>query len=284
MDGVTLGKSLGVDIGGSTIRVGLFDGDDLLKLISKPLDSSLEKDVLISFVLETIDELFNEEVYSIGIGVPDVDVKSGIIYSANNIPSWDEVPLKKLVEDKFGVEVFVNNDANCFVLAEKYSEKGKAIDYENVVGLITGTGFGAGIIINDKLYEGANGFSGEFCDLPYLEGRLEDYVSGNFFKMNETTGEEIYSLMNEKDSSAGVLLDRYAQHIANAIAMVVDILDPEMIVIGGGLSSLFEFYKDAMKVELKKLLRENVYENLKIEVSVVEDFGVVGANLLSLNL
>lgn len=279
-----MGKSLGVDIGGSTIRVGLFEGDELLKLISKPLNATGEKEELISFVLETISELFTDEVISIGIGAPDVDVRSGVIYSANNIPSWDEVPLKDLVAQRFGVEVFLNNDANCFVLSEKYSEKGKALDYENVVGLITGTGFGAGLIINGRLYVGANGFSGEFGDLPYLEGRIEDYVSGNFFTMNGTSGEDVYERALENHSNVMVLLERYAEHIANAIAMVVAVLDPEMIVIGGGLSKLFMFYKDSMKVELKKLLRENVYDNLKIEVSEVEDAGVIGANLLSLDL
>jgi glucokinase len=83
-----------------------------------------------------------------------VDVEKGIVYSVINIPSWHEVPLKQILEDRFGLPVFVNNDANCFAMGELYYGSGRG--YRHLVGLIVGTGLGAGIVVNGRLYSGAN--------------------------------------------------------------------------------------------------------------------------------
>src|SRR5690606_24955530 len=110
-----------------------------------------------------------------------VDVDKGIVYDVQNIPSWKEVPLKAIMEERYGVPVQVNNDANCFALGEKYFGQGR--DSKAFIGLTLGTGLGAGIILNDKLYAGPNCGAGEFGMVPYLDYHYEYYASGQFFTL-----------------------------------------------------------------------------------------------------
>ena len=128
--------------------------------------------------MSTIEEVFDSAVSGIGVGVPSiVDVEKGIVYDVQNIPSWKEVHLKQLLEERFQVPVFINNDANCFAIGEKHFGKGK--DHENMIGLIVGTGMAGGIIIKNQLYNGYNCGSGEFGMIPYLEHNYEYYSSAN---------------------------------------------------------------------------------------------------------
>jgi glucokinase len=112
-------------------------------------------------IFQLIDPLINKNIKAIGIGVPSVvDIENGIVYDVQNITSWKEVALKKLMEEEFQIPVLINNDANCFALGEKYFGKGQNL--HSMIGLTIGTGLGAGIIINDKLYAGVNCGDGEF--------------------------------------------------------------------------------------------------------------------------
>ena len=109
---------LGIDIGGTTINLGLVDGTQIVKSItvrSFPKDATKEQ--TIDYLADSIKQIITPEVTRIGIGVPTiVDVEKGIVYNATNIPSWDVVPLKEVLERRFGIPVSVNNDANCYAL------------------------------------------------------------------------------------------------------------------------------------------------------------------------
>ncbi|HXS56133.1 MAG TPA: ROK family protein, partial [Hanamia sp.] len=146
---------LGIDLGGTHVRAGVVSDAHLENIVSVCIPASGTVQEVLEVMYELIDPLINENITAVGIGVPSVvDIEKGIVYDVQNIPSWKEVHLKKLLEDRYHVPVSVNNDANCFALGEKYFGKGK--NALSMIGLTIGTGLGAGIIINNKLYAGVN--------------------------------------------------------------------------------------------------------------------------------
>jgi len=146
---------IGVDLGGTNVRAGRVENGTIVELKERTISALGMKREIIEEVSETIQAVLTPDAAGIGFGAPSVvDVAKGIVYSVINIPSWHEVPLKQILEDRFGLPVFVNNDANCFAMGELYYGSGRG--YRHLVGLIVGTGLGAGIIVNGRLYSGAN--------------------------------------------------------------------------------------------------------------------------------
>src|SRR5580698_10660323 len=118
-------KIIGIDLGATNIRGGLVNGSQLSGINSKRINSSGSVEDVMKDIYAIIDGLIDKDVSAIGIGVPSVvDVKQGIVYDVQYIPSWKEVHLKKIIEDRYQVPVMVNNDANCFAIGEFYFGKG----------------------------------------------------------------------------------------------------------------------------------------------------------------
>src|SRR5436309_1770633 len=173
-------KVIGIDLGATNIRGAIVQEQDLLNIITQRIHSNGSEEEVLNDVFAVADQLMNNDVKAIGIGVPSVvDVEEGIVYDVQYIPSWKEVHLKKFMEERYHIPVFVNNDANCFALGEYYFGKGQG--YHSMIGLTVGTGVGAGIIINKKLYAGRNCGAGEFGTVDYLDTIYEYYCSGSFF-------------------------------------------------------------------------------------------------------
>ena len=148
-------KVLGIDIGGTNIRMGLAENNATTQIESLKIKRDCSEAEIMADLNLLIGKFVNAKIEGIGIGVPSlVDPVKGIVYDATNIPAWKEVHLKEQLEAKWGIPVYVNNDANCFVMGEKYF--GKVKDYSNIVGLIIGTGLGSGLVLNNQLYDGAN--------------------------------------------------------------------------------------------------------------------------------
>lgn len=183
---------IGVDLGATNVRVARVDNREIAELKSEPIINSENPEDLINQIKRLIHLLINENITGIGIGVPSVvDVEHGIVYDVQNIPAWKAIPLKSILEEEFNVSVLINNDANCYVLGEKYF--GKAIGEDSIVGLILGTGFGAGLIMNGKLISGVNCGAGEVGMLPYRESIFEHYCSGQFFEIHKhKNGQEVF--------------------------------------------------------------------------------------------
>lgn len=228
-------------------------------------------------LIEVIRSVWDESVVAIGIGVPSVvDREKGIVYNVVNIPHWEEVHLKEILEACFSVPVYVDNDANCFALGERIFGEGKTVD--NFVGLTLGTGLGGGIIQNGKLLADANCGSGEFGMIPYQGQILEYFCSGSYF-MNVwgVDGKEMYTRAMRKDEQA---LEAYRQlgvHVAAAIKIVVLTVDPEMIVFGGSVTAAHELFEESMYEDLKDFAYPNSIKNLKIRFSKLENPGLFGA-------
>ncbi len=168
---------VGVDLGGTNVRAGLVDGGRLREVRAAPVRSRGSMEDVLEDLFGVLDAVMRPEVAGIGAGVPSViDLATGTVFDVQNIPSWKEVPLRDRLERRYGRPVTVNNDANAFAAGEKHF--GKARPYDHAVGLIVGTGLGAGIIANGRLYSGASCGAGEFGMLPYLDRDFEAYASG----------------------------------------------------------------------------------------------------------
>src|SRR5471030_39931 len=193
---------IGIDLGATNIRGAVVNGEKISAITSRRIHTKGTEEQVLDDVYSLIDALINDQVKTIGIGVPSVvDVKRGIVYDVVHIPSWKEVHLKELLEKRYNIPVFVNNDANCFALGEYYFGKSKG--KPNMIGLTIGTGLGAGVIINGHLYAGKNCGAGEFGMVDYLEQNYEFYASGSFFKnVYGLNGEDIFKKAGDGDKEA----------------------------------------------------------------------------------
>ena len=269
-------KLIGVDLGGTKITAALIENEKIIRQFTCPTPYDQEKMVVVDAIAVAIAEVFDPEIQGIGIGVPSlVDLETNEVIDVTNIPSWDTVPLKQLLEDRFAKPVFVNNDANCFALGEKHFGKGK--HYRNFVGLTIGTGLGAGIIINGHLYSGQLCGAGEFGNIYYLDSNIENYCSGMFFKNLHLSGKEEARKAQNGDAQAQKLFDDLGHHIARGLGNVLFALAPEAIILGGSVSQSFPLFEKSMRKTFADFPFQRLYQNLKFEISADTDMAVLGA-------
>jgi glucokinase len=275
---------IGIDMGGTNVRAGMVSENNLDTIISKRINSQGTIDEVLQQIFSLTDELINNNVASIGIGVPGlVNTEEQIIYDVVYIPSWKKIPLQKLMEERYNIPVHVENDANCFALGEYYFGKGKG--YNSMIGLTIGTGLGSGVIINKKLYAGENGGAGEFGMIDYLDKTCEYYVSGQFFEnVYRMNGEEVFKNAKNGNALAIKMYEEMGTHLGNAIKMMLYALDVELIVIGGSVRYAFPYFSKNMWQQIKTFGFQKAIENLKIEVSELENSGILGAAALSYDM
>ncbi|MBO5831921.1 MAG: ROK family protein, partial [Alistipes sp.] len=227
---------IGVDLGGTNVRAALVDGTTVVRKEKAPCPAKGTQEEVIEAIAALIEPLVCEGVTSIGMGVPSVvDTNRGIVYNVANIPSWQEVHLKDIFEERFGIPVHINNDANCFALGE--SRFGQGRGYRDVVGVTLGTGVGSGIIIGGHLYEGRNAGAGEIGCLSYLDKDYESYCSTPFFVAHDTSGAELAAKAQAGDAQAQALWDEFGHHIGELVKAVLFAYDPEAIIFGGGIAA-----------------------------------------------
>ena len=268
---------LGIDIGGTYLKIGRVENGNIVKQTSKSVDSKATEEETLFSLFEAIDSIINSDVSAIGIGVPAVvDPITGVVYDVQNIPSWKEVDLKNIMEKRYNLPVYLNNDANCFALGEKIFGKGK--DYENFIGLSIGTGIGMGIIINNSLYNGVLCGAGEVGMLPYKDGIMEDYSSSFFFLKNYHQTAEELSFSAAKGNE--IALKAYAEfgfHLGECIKSILYMYAPEAIILGGSISKSFTLFKESLELSLKSFAYQKQIEDLKIMTSNKEGIAILGA-------
>ena len=276
-------KIIGIDLGATNIRGAVVSGDALSDIISVRIHSDGAVEEVLGDIYQVIDALMTDSVAAIGIGVPSVvDVAEGIVYDVQYIPSWKEVPLRKLLEARYQKPVLVNNDANCFALGEYYF--GKERKAASMVGLTIGTGLGGGIIINHKLFPGYNCGAGEFGLLPYRDNILEYYCSGSFFRnVYGLDGLRVFEDAKRGEARALGLYAELGTHVGQAIKAVIYTYDPELIVLGGSVSQAYDWFKDAMYSEIRSLAYGQSAQRIRIAVSELTNSGILGAAALYYN-
>jgi len=277
-------KIIGVDIGGTHIDVALIEDKKIIKSYSCRTPSTENKETVTSAVEQAIQKLFTGDVAGIGVGVPGlVDLETNDVLDVYNIPSWDRVPLKAILEKRFQKPVFVNNDANCFAIGEKYFGKGR--NYKNFVGITFGTGVGTGIVIDDKLYSGRFCGAGEFGTIYYLDKSVEAYSSGQFFKDQNLDGKILAEKATAGDEESIQLFYEFGKHIGRAIANVLFALAPEAVIFGGTVSRSYQLFEPGLRwVMENEFPYQRLWKALKIEISDLENSAVLGASSLVLEV
>jgi glucokinase len=273
-------RIIGIDLGATNIRGAVVTGNALSEIVSARIHSDGSVEEVLNDIYQVVDTLIDGNIAAIGIGVPSVvDVAEGIVYDVQYIPSWVEVPLKKFMEARYHVPVFVNNDANCFAVGEFHFGKGKGVD--SMIGLTLGTGLGAGVIINNKLYAGYNCGAGEFGLFNYMDNILEFYCSGSFFQnVYQLDGVQVFEDAKKGNARALELYHELGTHIGHAIKMVMYSYDPQLIILGGSVRDAYDFFRENMWKEIKTFAYTKSAERITIEVSALQNSGILGAAAL----
>ena len=255
----------GIDLGGTKIELIALaqDGAEVYrKRVPTPRDYPATLNVIADLVFEAEKAL--NETGCVGVGIPGViSPFTGLVKNANS--TWiNGQPLDKDLSRVLGREVRVANDANCFAVSE--ATDGAAANKSMVFGVIIGTGCGGGIAIDGKVHGGGNGIGGEWGHnpLPWMQSEehqstkcfcgnhdcIETYISGTGFvndynKYGEplSSGIEIMARYRQGEPIATAVFDRYIDRLARSLAHLINVLDPDAIVLGGGMSNVDEIYQ-----------------------------------------
>ena len=273
--------TIGVDLGGTNVRAGLVENGLIVRQKSKALVQKDSLSATLGQLIDLIQSLAGPEVSGIGIGVPSVvDIEQGVVYNVANIPSWEEVALRAILEKEFDMPVYVNNDVNCFILGEH--RFGLAQGYRQAVGMAIGTGLGSGIIIDNQLYTGSNCGAGEIGLLPYLDKNIESYASTPFFEtIHGTTALEANQAARLGGKNALQLWAEFGKHFGVAVKAVLYTYDPEVIILGGSIAQAYPFFKAAMLDSMADFAYPVTLRRLKIFQSQNENIALLGAAALA---
>ena len=271
---------IGVDLGGTKVRAGVATNGLVQDQKQQLFNSRGSKRETLGQLIGLIRSLIGPQVQGIGLGVPSViDLAKGIVYNVMNIPSWDCVPLRDILEDEFSVPVSVNNDVNCFILGEH--RFGRVRGMKNVVGITSGTGLGSGIIINNELFHGTNCGAGEVGLLSYGDHTIEYYASGNFFEaLHGISAIAAHERALDGDAAALGLWKEFGVHMGHAIKTVVYAYDPEAIEVGGSLSKAYGLFERSMMESIQDFTFPESIKKLKIFQSLNENITLLGAAAL----
>ncbi|MDW3096246.1 MAG: ROK family protein [Gammaproteobacteria bacterium] len=270
---------IGIDLGGTKIEVLVLDDDGKelhRERINTPQGNYIATlDCICELITSTEKKLCG--IGSIGICTPgSISPANSLLRNSNSI-CLNNQPFKQDLENKLNRKIRIANDANCFALSE--ATDGAAKDAEIVFGVIIGTGCGAGIVINKKIIDGPNAISGEWGHnpLPYPEGDelkstqcwcgkndcIETFLSGSGFTNDyqlstglKKSSEQIIIDANDNDSFALEVLSRYQLRMAKSLSQVINILDPHVIVLGGGMSNI-----DCLYSTIPKLWQQYVFSD-----------------------
>src|SRR5208283_1975544 len=257
---------VGVDVGGTNIKLGVVgpSGKVIFKnsFATKPyalsriqLISSLAREIEASIITAGLNK---KQIAGVGIGLPGlVDYEKGIVRFLPNIPGWRGVHLKSILQKRVKLPVFVDNDVKIITLAESKFGAGRGV--KNLVCLTLGTGVGAALILNGQLYRGEDNAAGELGHMPLNElgpkcncggfGCFETYVGNRALfalasrvmgKPGMTT-QEMFSLAQKGNKKALFFWKTAAEHIGNGLVGIVNLLNPRLIIIGGGISNNEKF-------------------------------------------
>lgn len=285
---------LGVDLGGTKTEAILLD--DSLNVLERKRVSTPKNNY--SEIIDTISNLVlevssNISDFSLGICTPGaISKKTGLIKNSNTQCLIGK-PLKEDLEKKLKKNIAMENDANCFVMAE--SKMGTAKNFDLVFGIIMGTGVGGGITINGKLHSGRTNIAGEwghhtlhrngnpcYCG---KTGCLETYISGpaleQKWELLSGDSKSMPEILSNLDNDMGkTWKNEFLENFGYGLANVIDILDPDAIVLGGGLSNI-----DFLYTEGKKSVYEKVFSDLVdtpiLKNKLGDSAGVYGAALLN---
>jgi glucokinase len=272
--------TLGIDIGGTNIDMGLMANGVLVQKTSFAVDAFTDRQELLTQLIDSIGSFELNEVRGIGIGVPGIiNPESGFIFDLQNLPMWYKLPLGEILSKEFSLPVKLNNDASCFALGHAHYGLGK--QSKNFVGLTLGTGLGMGIIINRSLYSGVFAGAGEIGMLPYNNGIVEEFAASTYFIRHfGQSAKDLHLQAQQGMDMALEAFNDYGVHLGNAIKIVMSMLAPELIILGGSIAHAFPYFRDSMQSTINGFEYTEQLEQTKILNSGSSEMGIMGAAAL----
>ena len=289
---------VGVDVGGTKIAVAVLEGDGLGRPVTHRTDTS-SPDALVDQLVEVIGEA--GEASAVGVAVPSVvDFESGRVRASVNVPLAD-IALREVLQERTGMPVYVDNDATCAALAEAYDSDG-ALVASHLVMLTIGTGVGGGIVINGRVYRGATGAAAEIghtiigADLsraPFDEGddfprpgSLEALAAGSTLtqiaREHGIPDGQTVRLALEGDEAACAAIELLGRRLGVGIANVINTFDPDLVVVGGGISAAGDLLLAPAREEAARFTLTGVGTRTQIcAARYGPEAGVRGAALLA---
>lgn len=304
--------AIGVDLGGTNLRVGIVANDGHVELsASVPVgpDKSAERvAALIAEQVSFIQVKTKNEIAGCGLGIPGIiDADEGVVYSSPNFPLWNDTPIKKLLTKRIKVPLVIDNDANMFALAELLFGAGRG--HKNLIMLTLGSGIGGGIIIDGKVFHGDSGFAGEVGHIVVepegvpcgcgSHGCWEQYAASRAFsnlveRIPKGERDGLLALaegdpaaltplfmagLAESGNMTAIDMWRlYGKYLGIGIASLINALGITTIVIGGGIARSQHLFIDAVRAEIANRTYKKNVEHLKLlSASLGEDTAIVGA-------
>ncbi|MBE5756987.1 MAG: ROK family protein [Clostridiales bacterium] len=306
---------IGIDIGGTTVKMGIVNKKgEIFSKISFSTKKSPNEVVL--DIKQNIDNLLTKnklslkKIKGIGVGCPGtIDSKNGIIYFSCNL-GWNNVDFKDmfLKETGYKGEFSIFNDARVATIAEAKFGAGKGVN--NFILLTIGTGVGAGIVINKKLYEGALGMAGEIGHVTLVKdglncscgrkGCIEAYASATalinqakeemknnknslLYNFDEINGKIIFECAKQNDKTANLIVEKYVEYLGESILSILNVFRPDKLVLAGGISTAGAFLID----KLNKYVQERFYGHKGaiptdiVQSTLNDNAGIIGAAALN---
>ena len=279
------------DIGGTFIKYSVLDQNGQTLQTSKKVATALqETSNKILEQLESITREISEETSLAGIAISTagvVDSKTGSIsYSGYTIPGYTGTPLKQALEEQFRLPCALINDVNAACYGEFWKGFPEAGKPQSLVCLTIGTGVGGGMILEGELYSGYSGMAGEIGYLPLKEGLFQDLASttallkaAQAVEGLELTGEELFEkLTSDANSAYHVVLDNFIESLAEGLLSIIYLLNPEMIVLGGGIMAQEEILLPKLTAALEKQVIDKRFLVAQVKAaSLGNEAGMLGA-------
>lgn len=310
-------KTIGIDIGGTFIKIGVVNEEgSILKSVSIQTNVTEGPQQAVKRICTAIEKLIKELTFKysdfigIGIGIPGLlNTKEGLIISSPNLPGWEYYPLRNDIQLKLlGMPAFVENDANAAALGELYF--GAGTDSNNLICLTLGTGVGGGVVVNGEIMHGENGVAGELGHITLFpnkgricncgnEGCLEAYVGSNgivkstldiieeypesilnnYLKSPSViTPKLIFESAEDGDQLSSRILMEVGTYLGIAVSNFVNLFNPGIIVLSGGVANAYSYFYPQIKSELQKRAFDMPAKNVQIIKSRFgKEAGILGA-------
>jgi len=295
---------IGIDLGATRLKLAVVDEKGKCSY-RREVDTLFASDraALIDSIASNVKDIIKtsgiakRSILGVGIGVPGpVDSKRGIVRYFPNIKGWEQVPLKSILEKKLRLKVALDNDVNAMTLGEYKFGAGKGA--ENLICLTLGTGVGGGIIINGEIYRGSTMCAGEIGHIPINEkgpkcncggiACLERYIGNRYilYRSKRVFGKDValerLDVLAAKGNKKAIgIWEDVGRKLAVALTGVVNLFNPDIIVIGGGVSKAGEFIFGPLRRELRaRAMRDQARHVKIIRAKLGDNAGIIGSSLL----
>ena len=288
---------IGIDLGATKIESVLLE-ENGLELHRNRIQSPKNYQKTISDITNIVNNIEKKFKKNLNVGIchpGSTNLETGFIQNAFNSPWLNNQTFSKDISKSLNRNVYCENDANCFALSEAFD--GSAKNFKTVFGIILGSGCGGGLVIDKKIIIGPNSFTGEWGHIPIgkpdSETNIEEYISGKGLERKFTarfnknlSAHEIFK--NAKDNSQDEIeiIDEFKKKLARSLSLIINVIDPDAIVFGGGVSNEIESLDEIKKTTEKYLSNFNNIKNVNLKTIFLKPkfgdaSGVRGAAILS---